>query len=289
VAAGSFGNSELFSEFFCIVFVLAVICVMYCRELAVVQIGTIVPLIVVFLSVFSLLSAGSRAALLLAGVASLYLVIHAMALSLASTRYLLRLALFLVAALAVGLCLGEVGNLFGLEDTIADFEKLDLSDIDLHGVISGKSINRGYVYEAGYRRLSERSWWLGYGYNLPENNSKSSGVSDDIRDFHSLYLALPILYGWVGAGAYVLLVVGTALRIYSSYFHAKHMDHYLAPVALAFAVLWGIFLIDQYKISATRNPSYFLLTWFWLGWTHSVANTWADSIWGTGALCDRVV
>jgi len=270
--SGTFGSSELFSEYFCIVFVLSLVLIAYSTELERLHLKIIFPALLSLIASASLLMAGSRAAIILAAAAAGYIALGSAMLT-ASVQNLRRLALLAGAAMLCAVLILSFGSFLSLEDTIDDFKSLDPSNMSIKSVISGDSINRDFVYEYGYRRLAEKSWWIGYGFNLQENNHESMGLQGaEVKDFHSLYLSLPIFYGWIGAAAYVALVLCTGLRSYMCYLKYRQINHYLVPIALGFAVVWGVFMIDQYKITVTRVPCYFLLTWFWLGWTHSVAN-----------------
>lgn len=273
IPAASFQNSGLFAEYFCIVFVLSLVIVSHLKELTRLRIKTIFPLLMVLLSLGAMLMSHSRTAVFLAAAATAYIVFGNIIIApFAGT--IRRLFVLLAVLLIGGVFVLKFGTLFSLDEMVEDFENLDPSNITVKTVISGEAINRSNTYAPAYQRLSEKSWWIGYGYNLTENNRESMGIERErISDFHSLYLMLPIFYGWIGATAYVLLIVGTGLRIYLCYLKARRLNHFLVPIALGLAIVWGVFLLDQYRGSATRNPSYFLLTWFWLGWTHSVANS----------------
>lgn len=273
IPVGSFQNSGLCAEYFCFVFVLSLVIVSHLKELTRLQIKMVFPLLMVLFSLGAMLMSGSRTAIFLAAAATVYIVFDNIVIA-SSAGNIRRLFVILAVLLIGGVFVLKFGTFFSLGEMVEDFEQLDLSEITVKTVISGESINRSIAYAPAYQRLSEKSWWIGYGYNLPENNRESMGIEGEtISDFHSLYLMLPIFYGWIGATAYVLLVFGAGLRIYLCYLKARRLNHFLVPIALGLAIVWGVFLLDQYRGSATRNPSYFLLTWFLLGWTHSVANT----------------
>jgi hypothetical protein len=206
-----------------------------------------------------------------------------------SIRSLRRSALvFGILSVAVGFIF-IFGSYFFLDKMADDFRKLNPSKMTAGSVVSGRGINRGNLFIIGWNKLTRESWLVGYGYNIPENNKKSIGFKKSAaRDFHNLYLSLPFFYGWFGAIAYVLLLVGTFSRIYISYIReTRKTSTYLTPIALGFSVLWGIFLLDQYKIGVTRNPNFFLMTWMWLGLTHAVANSMANSLRESKTLSDK--
>lgn len=272
IPLGPFGNSELFSEYFCIVFLLSLLIVSHLKELRSLSVNKVWPLLIVFISPIALVLGTSRAAIILA-VTATCLITFSNLIILPSMRNIKRtfiLGTLVFMVIAVVLMMGSLVPLDAMKDK---FSKLNPSKINMDTVASGKGINRDSVYKAAFRRLNSESWWLGYGYNLPENNLTSMGLRKDSADYHSLYLSLPIYYGWLGTACYLLLVVGTALRSYSCYLKYRKLEHLLVPLTLGFAVLWCIFLLDQYKITVTRNHSYFLLTWLWLGMTHAVVNS----------------
>ena len=272
IPLGSFGNSELFSEYFCIVFVLSLVIVSHMKELRALHIKRIWPLLMIFISSCAMILGASRAAILLAVVATVYITFFNYFV-VPSVRSLKRTFILLPILFLTSLLILTFGSLVSLDEMGKKFKTLNPTKLTIDTVVSGEGINRGSVFAPAYQRLRSGSWWLGYGFNLPENNHESMGFrKTQLGDYHSLYLSLPIYYGWIGATSYVLLIFMAGLRIFILYFRKRKIDHFLIPVALGFAVIWGVFLLDEYKISVTRNHSYFLLTWMWLGLTHSVAN-----------------
>jgi|GEM_PF-4687790 len=279
VPSGSFGNTELFAEYFCIIFSFSLIVLSHIEELKVLKIRKIFPVIMVLISLSAVLMGGSRSAVVLVIVATFHITFLDFFIK-PSIRILRRFIIILsILSLAIILVLNFGSYLF-IDQMVDDFKDVDISNLSTSSILSGKSINRGGLFDCGLERLKQGSWWVGYGYNLPENNAKTLGVQKmGVKDFHSLYLSLPFYYGWLGTIAYILLLIGTALRIYLIYFRGvKKTESYFIPIALGFSMLWGIFILDQYKIGATRNPNYYLLTWMWLGMTHAIAN----------AICDRL-
>ncbi|OPY83122.1 MAG: O-Antigen ligase [Smithella sp. PtaU1.Bin162] len=271
--AGAFGCSELFAEYFCMISVMSLIFIVYSKKMRQLRIKKYIPCAMLLLAAISLTMGGSRAAIILAGAAVSYMMLENV-IFMPSIRNIGRAILLSGIVFLSIVFIMNFGSYFSLDKTIDDFSAIDISGISLNSIISGDSINRNAVYDPGYRRLAEKSWWIGYGYNLPENNRESLGITGEwFKDFHSLYLSLPIYYGWVGAGAYIMILLCTVFRAYICYLKNRRINNYLVPVALGFALIWAVFILDQIKIGITRNHSYFLLTWFLLGWTHAVANS----------------
>lgn len=272
IPLGPFGNSELFSEYFCIVFVLSLVIISHLKELRSLHINIIGPILIVLIAPIALILGTSRAAIILAVTAICFILFSNLFIlpsfcNIKRTFVLTTLLFLAVASILM------VGSLVSLDAVKVKFSKLNPSKININTVANGKGINRDAAYKAAYRRLDSKSWWLGYGYNLPENNLISMGLRKDAADYHSLYLSLPIYYGWLGAASYVLLIVGTVFRSYICYVRYRKFGHLLVPITLGLAVIWCVYLLDQYKITVTRNHSYYLLTWLWLGITHAVINS----------------
>ena len=272
--AASFINSELLAEYFCIILVISLIIFIYSMAQTSLRINVGLLFFVFLLSTAGLLMSASRAAIILAIAGTFFILISTIILMPSIRNFEGVFIISLVLCFVVTPLVVYYGNFFSLDKMIADFTQIDPSKITIEGIISGKDINRFKIFDIGLQRLHEKSWLVGNGFNVSSNNRISLGIQGSrIADFHSLYLSLPIFYGWIGAIAYCLLVLGTGLRVLRCYLRIRNSNHYLVPIALAFTLLWVIFLLDQFKISITRNPNYFLITWFWLGWTHSIVNT----------------
>jgi len=269
IPAASFGNSELFGEYCTFIFTMALVLLSHGRELAALRIRRVFLFCIAVAAAAGAVMSGSRAAVILTVAAAVALPVGTFLLA-PSFRTVSRGCIVVVALL---LCCGIVwkaGSIIALDDMVADMEAIHPSKITTENIITGKGINRSF--SGAYRRLESESWIIGKGFNLPENNTESLGLQKGASDYHSLYLCLPFFYGWGGAAAFVIFVLATWWRIVWRYLCSRKSLDPLVPVALALSLIWGIFLVDQYKISVTRNPSYFLIIWMLLGWTHAVAN-----------------
>ncbi len=270
--AGSFGNSELFAEYFCLVFVISLNFIVYSREILHLYIKPIYSYVMLLFAVGALIMSSSRSSILLTG-GALVIIFMMNVSQLFAAQNIRRTALLLFIVFSSIVFILAFGSFFSLEKVNADFERLDPSALNFQSIVSGKGINRDYVYDMAYKRLDEQSWWIGYGYGIPKNNRMSLGLTKVmVSDFHSLYLSLPIFYGWLGGAAYVLLVIFTALRAFRCFLRNRRQRHYIVPIVFGLAIAWGIFLVDQFVISVTRNATYFLLTWILLGLTHALIN-----------------
>lgn len=181
--------------------------------------------------------------------------------------------------MAVILVIPVIGVYTGLDGLEEDFAQLKGTRFSLESVASGKAINRGSLTTIALKRIEHESWWAGFGYGVPRSNewawwgvdSKRGGSK--ISDFHNLYLSLPMLYGWVGAMAFIAIIILTQWRLFKVSLKFRQNINFLIVVALGFTLFWGIFLIDEFKISILRNPNYHMIFWIWLGLSNSITKT----------------
>ncbi|MBI3441613.1 MAG: O-antigen ligase family protein [Proteobacteria bacterium] len=182
--------------------------------------------------------------------------------------------------LVLAFLLPVIGVYIGLHNLEEKFSTLAGENFSVEGVASGKDINRGQTTALGLNRLQNESWWIGYGFGTPRSNVWAwYGVDPRERQqmglagFHSLYLSLPELYGWVGALAFLAMIVVTAFRSFTTSMRYRRRKSFLIVLMVGFTVFWGVFLINEYKIDILRNPNYHMLFWIWLGLANSVIKT----------------
>ena len=155
--------------------------------------------------------------------------------------------------------------------------KINFSKLNFETFISGEQINRAYAFSFAFVRLAEESWWLGWGWGVRESNALAWFPDDYIRskrvDYHSLYLSLPMIFGWVGTFSFLFIIYYTLKNnLYLIIKNGKQYS-YIILVSMCFVLLISIFIINEYKINSMRWPQYFLLIWFWLGFGNSIINT----------------
>ena len=162
-----------------------------------------------------------------------------------------------------------------LDRMIGRFEKLEPGDVSTSSLTTGIGINRTRAFELGARMLIRESWYIGYGWGITKSNTKAwFGVEDSNNmDPHSLYLSLPMLYGWVGSTAFLLIIFITIYRLIMIVLNNKNKNYYILLPAVGFTMLFVFFLINEYKITAMSQPNYFMIFWILLGLANSVINT----------------
>lgn len=179
----------------------------------------------------------------------------------------------------VALLLPAVSVYIGMKELSADFKNVNTKVMNIENIASGKSINRGGLVDMAARRMSNESWIFGYGFSVPESNRWAWWGFDTTKknapaiDYHSLYLELPMIYGWLGSFAFIGLILLTMHRLVMVTIKYRSKQSYLIVLSLGLSVMWGMFLIHEYKIGMLRNSNYQMLFWIWLGLSSSVVKT----------------
>lgn len=182
--------------------------------------------------------------------------------------------LFLIVILLVGLW-GPLNFGFVIQRITNPKTGINLGGDKNINIITGKGTPREMAFSYFFRRYKGESWWIGYGWGTQEVNHKAwFGDRSIIRaDYHSLYLSIIIIYGWIGSIAYVLLFLYTLFKLIRSLNYSyKYKNPFFYPI-LGFIFLLSFLLIDEYKTSLMRISSYHMLTWIWLGLANSLVNS----------------
>ncbi|MEI6269351.1 MAG: hypothetical protein WCP01_10760 [Methylococcaceae bacterium] len=179
----------------------------------------------------------------------------------------------------VALLLPAVSVYIGMKELSADFKNVNTKIMNIENIVSGKSINRGGLSDMAAQRISNESWIFGYGFSVPESNRWAWWGFDTTKrnapatDYHSLYLELPMIYGWLGSFSFISLILVTMHRLVMVTIKYRNKQSYLIILSLGLFVMWGMFLIHEYKIGMLRNSNYQMLFWIWLGLSSSVVKT----------------
>lgn len=168
-----------------------------------------------------------------------------------------------------------ISSFFGFEFILERIEQNPefLSNF-LDNPLTAKGTSREEVYRLGWEQLSKQTWFFGNGWSIPQGNYYSwfgTYTSNTYADFHSLYLCLVPLIGYSGLFIFCLLFLRT---IWSLYFNIKkniNVNTLLTPLMVGLFFVLIFFLIDEYKINATRN-SFFTIVIIWLGLAINVNN-----------------
>ncbi len=265
-----FGDYELFSEFSLLMFILAFSVFMDKDSNKTFNLGK-TPFLLMAISFLNILITGTRSGfILLFAFVLLFFVLRTGTLFSGKT-----LLLFSILIIMVPLII-SFGDLIGLDVITSRLGEIDTSRLSARSLVTGQELNRSYVYAEGYKRLAEDNWILGYGYGRSASNSNAwlgniGALGMDIRDFHSLYLCIPMIYGWIGGIAYIVLIIYIILKILKLYL--KEDNSPLKGFALGFSFIFIFFLINEIKINSLRIYNYHFLIWILLGIAVSLSNS----------------
>ncbi len=180
--------------------------------------------------------------------------------------------------MAATLLIPMIGAYVGLSGLEHRFQGLASEKVSIGRIVSGKDINRGLTESNALRRIGGRSWFIGYGSGIPRSNVWALLGHDPDKygvpaGFHSLYLSLPELYGWIGSLAFVSMIIVTWARSAKVSLRYRKRKSFLIVLSVGFTMFWSVFLTNEYKISMMRIPNYEMLFWVWLGLSNSVIKT----------------
>jgi O-antigen ligase len=176
-----------------------------------------------------------------------------------------------MASTAVIVVLATVGVWFNLDNIAKDFEAVQVEDAS--SIESGKALNRLGPWQYGLQRLQTESWWIGYGHGVDQSNQiawggRQMGARGAVAGgghLHNLYLALPMMFGWIGAVAYVLLFLVVVFRLIGAV-RRYGLGNIKVVSCLGFLMSLGFFLLDEIKSgNAVQTVNYAMVMWIWLG------------------------
>ena len=268
-----FADYELFSEFALLMFILSFSLYVEKKSVKHFRLGQ-VPLLLMILSFANIIITGTRSGFLLMFIFMfLFFIIR---LDIFFTKRIFGLIFILVLLIPL---IFRFGDLIGFDYIIDRFQEIDSRYFSLNSIVSGDQINREIVYAEGYERITEGNWVLGYGFGLSSSNdlawfSSSEVQGRSIRDFHSLYLSIPMIYGWIGSVTYLLLIIYIIFLSFKRYFLFSESP--LCGFYLAFSFLFVFFLLNQIKINSLRIYNYHYLIWILMGFALAFINMKID-------------
>lgn len=257
-----FADYELFSEFSLLMFILAFSVFMDKKSIGNFDLGK-TPFFLMVFSFMNILITGTRSGfILLFAFVLMFFVVRTGTLFTKKTLLLFTILIIMVPVII------NFGDLIGFDFLIDRLNEIDRSRLSVNSLVTGEQLNRSTVYAAGFKRLGEVNWIVGYGYGVSNANShawlgKIGALGIEIRDFHSLYLCIPMIYGWIGGVTYIVLILHTIFKIFKNYLRRDNEP--LRGIALGFAFILIFFMINQLKINSLRVYNYHFLIWILLG------------------------
>jgi len=263
-----FCDYELFSEFALLTFILA-FSVFMDRDSSK-RFGGGTSMLLMSLSFLNVLITGTRSGFIL-------LFVFIILFFLIRSGTLLSNKAFLLFSVLVVLVLVIMffGDLLGFELIIERLREIDVKRLSVNNLVTGEQLNRSLVYAEGYKRIGEENWILGYGYGTSAVNSYAwlgniGSLGFEIRDFHSLYLCIPMIYGWIGGIAYLLIILYVIIKNFRVYLLMQAKP--IRGLILGFAFVFMFFLLNELKINSLRTYNYHFLIWILLGIAISLSN-----------------
>ena len=117
----------------------------------------------------------------------------------------------------------------------------------LKNPITGKGTSREIGFTLGLQRLSDEPWIIGYGWAVGSGNKMAwfggslTGWARQRADPHSLYYAIIPIFGWIGAVAFILLILNLIFSLYKTTKKIKIKDSLLFPLSIGLFFLLTIF------------------------------------------------
>lgn len=256
--SGSFGDFELLAEYAALLLVFFLSISLYYKIAFVFPLKILIPIIVALSCL--ILMTGTRSSLVLIVLALLFFLITHLKILFAPRFWFSILAIIVVFFLMI-----RQGDPLGLQlvfNRISEMQQSSNAKMS-----SDELINRDYTFKYAYKRLNEKPWIIGDGYTNGEGYKMSLFGSEfntvEIRDYHSLYLSIPIFWGWVG-GFVMVFIFALCLYIFLRDLFISRNNSLGQYVSLGFFFTWSLLFINEYKIQFIRFPNYFFLIWFFL-------------------------
>ena len=71
-------------------------------------------------------------------------------------------------------------------------------------------------------------------------------------DYHSLYLSLPMIFGWFGTVSFIYIIYYMLKNNLALILRNSRQYNYIILVSMCFVLLIFIFVINEYKINSMR-------------------------------------
>ena len=275
-AFGLFGDSEIFGEYSLILFMFYLPLLFSDIPRLALKINYTRILIIVLLVLVQCLMSASRSVFLLIIFGVILLIIFNKIFRIKVLNRTSNFAPLFIVSIGFILFL----SFFIIKDisyVIERMGRLNFSKINLSTFISGEEINRAYAFSFAFVRLAEESWWLGWGWGVRDSNALAWFPDAFFRlkraDYHSLYLSLPMIFGWVGTGSFIYMIYHILKHNITLIIKNRKKYSYIVLASVSYVLLISLFIINEYKINSMRWPQYFLIVWFWLGFGNSILNT----------------
>lgn len=256
-SAGTLGNFEFYAEYSISIIALCLPGILS-GEFKKVGLGFyLFTILIAALGLFAIVLSGTRSSILLLPVMIIFTII------------LLgrRVKVLNIVVGTIGLMLLFAANasykFFDFEVFSKRSEQVDMNNLTLKSVMSGKDMNRGELFEYGFKKIERSGGFFGDGYFTKRGQYVAAHFdkarTDDIPDYHNLYMSAVVLWGYLGAFILLYFFFSTMVRGFLLYYKLKRQHYYMVDLLLGFNLLFLFLMINQFKIQFIRDSNYFML------------------------------
>ena len=163
-------------------------------------------------------------------------------------------------------------NLLGIDLLIDRLYEIDYQSTTMESVTTGESINRSTAFDLGKDMIKRENWLIGYGWSTyPNNRVAWFGTAKQQRaDPHSLYYSLPMLFGWIGSLAFLILITSPIWFGLFKLHRSSLYDAETRRIGWIFVLVFILFMINEYKQAFLISANYFFLIMIWSGLAVSI-------------------
>lgn len=213
-------------------------------------------LTIIIVCLYAIVLSGTRSSLLLLPV-SLLFIMFCLGRRL-KVSYLVTFFSFAIGAFLLNMKYEFVDvSIFVERSASMDFEHMSIKDL-----LSGSEMNRGDIFEYGFKKINESKGIIGAGYYTKEENyvvAHFDRLNYLPTDYHNLYLSSIVLWGVFGAIALLLFFWISVYQGMKVYFKKRHIDDFSTDLLLGFNTCFLFFLLNEYKIQFIRSSNYFVV------------------------------
>jgi O-antigen ligase len=270
-------NSEAYGEYAALVFCSYFTLLMNRKVTKQLNISSFFLILVLFVNIANSFLSYSRSSLLLLIVGSFLVIVINY-----KNKQVINQGIFIAgfAILLIFFVSSSLFNLFNANLLLDRFDEYANRKVTVKSVLNGEDINRFQRISFALTRLQNESFIIGSGFRMSGDREEflSGFVENTNKDaqyigrFHNLYLQLPILYGWLGATSFLLLLIVLFIRLIKLR-KESHNNSFAFFQCNMLIVFWFLFLINQYKIDMIRFDNYHMMFWFWLGFSYAIYYT----------------
>jgi len=113
---------------------------------------------------------------------------------------------------------------------------------------------------------------IGYGWSTYPNNRAAwfGTVEQERADPHSLYYSLPMLFGWSGSLAFLILITSPIWFGLFKLHRSSLYDAETRRIGWTFVLVFILFMVNEYKQAFLISSNYFFIIMVWSGLAVSI-------------------